>query len=79
MPTDPIAKKQKAAEGKRPAAEILAVKMKQGIGQIGVELHYYLPPDYYKLKDEQKKELKDWWATSEGKAAMIKDNSDLRD
>ena len=73
LPTDPIAKKIKATGDKRPNAEVSAVEMKQGTGTTGVELRYHSPADYIQLKDEQKKELKDWRTTAAGKAAMAKD------
>ena len=47
--------------------------MKQDIVRTGVELRYHVSSEYFQLKDEQKKELKEWRETTAGKAAMAKD------
>ena len=73
LPTDPIQIKQKLAGEKRPISEIASVEIKQVIGRTCVELHYYVSFEYFQLKDEQKKELKEWRETTAGKAAMAKD------
>ena len=73
LPTDPIRMKQKSGAEKRPIVEIASVEMKQVIGTTGVELRYHVSSEYFQLKYDQKKELKEWRETAAGKAAMAKD------
>ena len=47
--------------------------MKQGIRRTGWESHYHITSEYFQLKDEQKKELKELRETTAGKSAMAKD------
>ena len=73
LPTDPIQIKQKLAWDKSPSSEIASVDMTQGIGRTGVKLRYHISSEYFQLKNEPKKELKEWRETTAGKAATDKD------
>ena len=46
------------------------VRLKNGIGRTGVHFRFYEDNDYRKLSSEQKKELKVWRQSPEGKAAV---------
>lgn len=71
LPYDPVQKKRSDhAGGKRGAADISDVTheeadvsafgAKQGIGKSGVHLRYHPTPEYQKLSQEQKDELREW-------------------
>ena len=52
--------------------KVASVDMKQVIRRTCVELRFHVSSEYFQLKDEQKKELKEWRENTAGKAAMAK-------
>ena len=68
LPYDPAAKKRSSGQ-KRGSAQISSVMdpsptktKKPSIGTTGVHLRYYKTGEYRNLTNEQKEELKEWWA-----------------
>jgi len=84
LPKDPVAARQRNENDKRPAADISGVEIgdstrnvsafgsKPGIGKTGVHLRYHENEEYETLKDDQKKELREWRDLERSKGRTFK-------
>ena len=80
LPKDPVVKR-KQTDGKRLAGEISDTSAtvgdfgtKPGIGKTGVHLRYHSNPEYFKLKPDQRQELREWRKLNPDKAKAGKDS-----
>ena len=59
------------------AANISSIDFSTGRGNTGVDLRWYLYKEFNKLADNQKKELRDWMSSQDGKKAIRKSSANF--